>query len=69
MEYCDLLWIDKNQSKEIIGSGISDERFVEMLNFLWHIDEGKLFSNIDRQHLLPIVSNIDKRKYGYGEYI
>ena len=48
---------------------MSDQQFVDMLNFLWHIDEGSLFENIDRQHLMPLVSNIDKKKYSYGEYI
>ena len=48
MEYCDLLFLDKDKSKDIIGFGMNDQRFVEMLNFLWHIDEGQLFENVDR---------------------
>ena len=48
LEYCDLLFINKEKSKNIVGSGMSDEQFVDMLNFLWHIDEGSLFENIDR---------------------
>ena len=37
-----------------------------MLDFLWKID---LFQGIDRTHLLPLVSNIKKTKYRFGDYI
>ena len=69
MEHCDLLFLDKDVSKDIIGKGMNEEEFIEMLNFLWHIEEGKLFENVDRQHLLPLISNIEKIKYRYGDYL
>ncbi len=69
MENCDLLFLDKDRSKDIIGFGMNDKRFVDMLNFLWHIDEGHLFENVDRQHLLPLISNIEIKQYRYGDYI
>ena len=69
MEACDFLFLDKDRSKDIIGFGMNDQSFVDMLNFLWHIDEGQLFENVDRQHLLPLISNIEIKQYRYGDYI
>ena len=66
MEPCDLLYIDKKKSMEIIGEGLADEVFVGMLDFLWNID---LFSRIERTHLLPLVSNMIVKKYRFGQYI
>ena len=69
MENCDLLFLDKDKSKDIIGLGMNDKDFVNKLNFLWHIDEGRLFENVDRQHLLPLISNLEEKMYRYGDYI
>ena len=66
MEPCDLLYIDKKQSMRIIGEGMADQGFIEMLEFVWKID---LFAGIDRTHLLPLVSNIVVKRYRFGEYI
>ena len=66
MEACDLLYIDKKESMKIIGEGMADEGFIEMLEFAWKID---LFAGIDRTHLLPLVSNIIKKTYIFGDYI
>ena len=66
MEPCDLLYIDKLQSMIIIGKGMQDEEFSERLHFLWKTD---LFKGINRNHLLPLITNLDVRFYRKGEYI
>ena len=63
MEACDLLYINKRKSMLIIGEGMTDSGFVDMLDFLWKID---LFEGIDRTHLLPLVSNIIVKRYRFG---
>lgn len=66
MEPCDLLYIDKLQSMLAIGTGMQDEAFQERLHFLWKID---LFKDINRNHLLPLITNMEVRVFRKGEYI
>ena len=66
MEACDLLYIDKLQSMLVIGKGMQDEKFLTRLRFFWNID---LFKGINRNHLLPLITNLDVRYYRKGEFI
>ena len=66
MEACDLLYIEKTRSMKIINEGMASSGFVDKLDFLWKID---LFQGVDRTHLLPLVSNINVKKFKFGEYI
>ena len=66
MEPCDLLYINKLQSMLAIGMGMQDEAFQERLHFLWKID---LFKDINRNHLLPLITNMEVRVFRKGEYI
>lgn len=63
MEPCDLLFIDKLSSMLIIGEGMQDEKFVDRVNFMWNID---IFKGINRNHLLPLITNLDARCYRKG---
>ena len=65
-ESCDLLFINKLQSMFIIGKGMQDDLFQERLKFLWTID---LFKSINRNHLLPLITNLDIRFFRKGQYI
>lgn len=66
MEPTDLLYIDKLQSMLIIGKGMQDEMFQERLHFLWKVD---LFKGVNRNHLLPLITNLDIRIFRKGEFI
>lgn len=66
MEWCDLLYIDKKQSMEIIKAGTHDENFKEREKFLRKIP---LFQKINTTHLQPLISNLVVKKYRKGEYI
>ena len=65
-ESCDLLYINKLQSMFIIGKGMQDDIFQERLKFLWTLD---LFKGINRNHLLPLITNLDIRSFRKGEFI
>lgn len=49
-----------------IGTGMQDEAFQERLHFLWKID---LFKDINRNHLLPLITNMEVRMFRKGEFI
>jgi hypothetical protein len=66
MEPCDLLCINKVLSIAILSKNMQQESFMEKLNFLWKID---LFTGINKNHLLPLISNIIVRTYRRGEFI
>ena len=66
MEPCDLLYIDKLQSMLVVCQGMQDEKFLTRLRFFWNID---LFKGINRNHMLPLITNLDIRYYRKGQYI
>lgn len=63
MESCILLKINKLQSMKIINDTLKSEKFMKRVKFLWKID---LFKGINRNHLLPLISNIIIKKYRKG---
>lgn len=66
MEPCDLLVIDKLQSMYIMSKELQDTVFKHRLEFLWQID---LFQGINRNHLLPLITNLEVKMFKKGEYI
>ena len=66
MEPCDLLYINKLHSMLTIGKGMQDESFKERLHFLWKVD---LFKGVNRNHLIPLITNLDVRYYRKGQFI
>lgn len=45
---------------------MQDDMFQERLKFLWTLD---LFKGINRNHLLPLITNLDIRSFRKGEFI
>ena len=45
---------------------MQDEKFMERLTFLWKVD---LFKGINRNHLQPLITNLDIRIFRKGEFI
>ena len=66
MERCDLLYINRIDSMKILIGGMQDNALVERLDFMNHID---LFKGINRNHLLPLISNLIIKKFRKGQYI
>ena len=66
METCDLLYINKEDSMEIIKAGTEDSQFIDRLEFLRQIP---LFQKINTNHLQPLISNLVVKKFRKGEYI
>lgn len=60
MEACDLLYINRVESMKVLLGGMQDSVLVERLSFLNKID---LFKGINRNHLLPLVSNLIIKRY------
>ena len=63
MEPCILLKINKVESLKIINKTLMGNKFNEIVKFLWKID---LFKGINKNHLLPLISNIIIKKYRKG---
>ena len=63
MEACDLLYINRVESMKVLLGGMQDSVLVERLSFLNKID---LFKGINRNHLLPLVSNLIIKRYRKG---
>ena len=45
---------------------MQEEKFLDRLRFLWSID---LFKGINRNHLLPLITNLNVRIFRKGEFI
>jgi hypothetical protein len=63
MEPCILFKINKTQSMQIINETLKSDFFTERVTFLWTID---LFQGINKNHMLPLISNIIIKKYRKG---
>ena len=63
MEACDLLYINRVESMKVLLGGMQDSVLVERLSFLNKID---LFKGTNRNHLLPLVSNLIIKRYRKG---
>lgn len=63
MEACDLLYINRVESMKVLLGGMQDSVLVERLSFLNKLD---LFKGINRNHLLPLVSNLIIKRYRKG---
>jgi hypothetical protein len=66
IEPCILLKIKKSQSMAIINETLKSDFFVKKVNFLWRLD---LFRGINKNHMLPLISNLIVKKYNKGQYI
>lgn len=66
MEPCILLKIDKLKSMRIISETLKSDYFLEKVRFLWKID---LFHGINKNHMLPLISNLIVKKFRKGQYI
>ena len=66
MEPCVLLKINKIESMKILNDTLKSKKFLERVKFLWTID---LFKGINKNHLLPLISNIVVKIYKKGQFI
>ena len=61
-----MLCINKVLSIAILSKNMKQESFMEKLNFLW---KNEIFTGINKNHLLPLISNIIVRRFRRGEFI
>ena len=57
------MYINRIASMKILIGGMEDKILVDRINFLNKID---LFKGINRNHLLPLVSNLIIKRYRKG---